>query len=507
MLESLARFVSYRSISSERGDYTEGCRRGATFLRTLLQRSGAETKLLNTENNCNPIVLSRFSGRSRNSSSRKRILFYGHYDVVGATDGKDKWRTDPFRLEGINGFLYGRGVSDNKGPIIAAIYAAAELVAEQRLDADIIFLIEGEEECGSRGLEAAVRQHKRLIGDIDWILAANSYWIDDDVPCLTYGLRGVIHSTVSVESSFPDLHSGVDGSTLIDEPLQDLVAILSKLKGLHGRVQIPEFYKDVPGITKAERERYTAITDALILRNPSLKDADLLADSLIKRWQEPTLTVHRMKVSGPENAAIIPRLARAAVSIRLVPNQDVAKIRDQLVNFLQSEFRKLDTLNQITITINQQAEPWLGDPDNAIFQTLEEAIIDVWGLAKEQSVTLPRPQTSTASSLKNTKRKSLPPTSYTLTHGANHAVSVTESSAYENTNSTAPRTRTRRPLYIREGGSIGGIRFLEKEFNAPAAHLPCGQASDKAHLDNERLRLVNLYNSKEIFKRVFGNLP
>jgi di- and tripeptidase len=64
-----------------------------------------------------------------------------------------------------------------------------------------------------------------------------------------------------------------------------------------------------------------------------------------------------------------------------------------------------------------------------------------------------------------------------------------------------------KPLYIREGGSIPSIRFLEKEFGAPAAQLPCGQASDSAHLDNERLRLVNLYNSKRIFKKVFEELP
>lgn len=65
----------------------------------------------------------------------------------------------------------------------------------------------------------------------------------------------------------------------------------------------------------------------------------------------------------------------------------------------------------------------------------------------------------------------------------------------------------RKPLYIREGGSIPAIRFLEKEFDAPAAHFPCGQASDSAHLYNERFRLINLYKSKDIFKKVFRDLP
>jgi di- and tripeptidase len=65
----------------------------------------------------------------------------------------------------------------------------------------------------------------------------------------------------------------------------------------------------------------------------------------------------------------------------------------------------------------------------------------------------------------------------------------------------------RKPLYIREGGSIPAIRFLEKEFDAPAAHFPCGQASDSAHLDKERFRLLNLYKSRDIFKKVFVDLP
>ena len=63
------------------------------------------------------------------------------------------------------------------------------------------------------------------------------------------------------------------------------------------------------------------------------------------------------------------------------------------------------------------------------------------------------------------------------------------------------------PLYIREGGSIPAISFLEKEFNAPAAMFPCGQASDNAHLDNERMRVLNLYNGREVFRRVFQGLP
>ncbi len=509
LISSLIKMVSYKTVSSE-PSLAEECRRGATFLRNLFKRFGATTEMFNTEDQWNPIVYAKFKGNSTTKGRSKTILFYGHYDVIAANNDRAKWIVDPFSMEGINGYLYGRGVSDNKGPVLAALYAVRDLVSEQSLDADIVFLIEGEEECGSRGFEKAIKRNKDVIGEVDWILLANSYWIDDEVPCLTYGLRGVVHATVQVSSDHPDLHSGVDGSALMDEPLKDLVMLLAQLTGPHGHVQIPDFYKLVLSITKAEEGRYAAITKTLIRRNPDLGDPDTLSKSLQRRWREPSLTIHRFHVSGPENSTIIPRLARAALSIRLVPDQDTAKIQEALVTLLEKKFKTLESKNRLSISIDHRAEPWLGDPDNEIFQTLEQAIMDVWGPIEENSRNSMPPLDTSHKKITNGSggSKASPTTSSTLSNGSHHTSLA----------STSPVTKSfppieehshlpRKPLYIREGGSIPAIRFLEKEFNAPAAHLPCGQASDSAHLDNERLRVVNLYKSREIFKRVFRELP
>ncbi|KAH7127147.1 beta-Ala-His dipeptidase, partial [Dendryphion nanum] len=495
MVESLNQFISFRTVSSL-SKYRADCRRGASFLRSVFQNFGAATEMLNTAEPYNPIVFAKFRGNPATAASRKKILFYGHYDVIPAENEHNKWKHDPFTLTGEGGYLYGRGISDNKGPIMAAIYAAHELANEQSLDADIIFLIEGEEESGSRGFKEAIRAKKELIGDIDWILLANSYWLDDHVPCLTYGLRGVIHATVQVESRHPDLHSGVDGSALLDEPLKDLIMLLSKLTGPHGKVQIPGFYDPILPLTPDEKELYSEITRTLIRGNPHLGDPEELAQSLMRRWREASLTIHRFQTSGPDNSTIIPRLAKAALSIRLVPNQEASYVAHSMVQYLESEFQRLDSKNSLQVTIDHQAEPWLGDYTNEIFKTLESAIMAVWG------PTLGR-RPSSAHALKtaplspSTESRPSPTTSNTLASG---------SSEPEVTTTHLPSV-ARKPLYIREGGSIPSIRFLEKEFNAPAAHLPCGQASDSAHLDNERLRLVNLYNSKMIFKKVFRELP
>lgn len=466
--------------------------------------------MLNTEDNRNPVVFARFKGKNSDShAGGKKILFYGHYDVVPADNKDGTWKTNPFRMEGKNGYLYGRGVTDNKGPVLAALYAVADLVAGQQLSSDVVFLVEGEEECGSRGFQGTVRKYKDLIGDITWILLANSYWLDDEFPCLTYGLRGVIHVTIQVESDRPDLHSGVDGSHLIHETLKDLVALLATLTDPLGRVTVPGFYDPIRPITKAESARYDTISNTLVRRNPDFSDAKSLTESFKGRWREPSLTIHRIETSGPANTTIISRSATAALSIRLVPDQESKSIRNSLQTALQKAFKNLNTTNELSITVKNEAEPWLGDPDNKMFHTLEEAIMEVWGpMGHARRGSVPASKAPNKRFQKTPTSPTSPITSTTLSNGSDQFSQAT--SNFDLHEQPPPRyngpTR-QKPLYIREGGSIPAIRFLETEFNAPAAILPCGQASDSAHLDNERIRLSNLYKSREIFKKVFRELP
>ncbi|KAK3380959.1 hypothetical protein B0H63DRAFT_194800 [Podospora didyma] len=467
MITSLREFVSYKTVSS-RPEFTEDCRKGATFLGALFKRLGAQVEMLSTDGLHNPVVYAKFSGKLEPAEKRKRILFYGHYDVVPADLKGGNWQTDPFKLTGQNGYLYGRGVSDNKGPIMAALYAVTDLLQAKVLDSDIIFLIEGEEESGSRGFQETIHKHKDLIGHIDYVLLANSYWLDDEVPCLTYGLRGVLHATVCIDSKYPDLHSGVDGSNMLSEPLSDLTLLLSKLKDRKNHVNIPGFYDGIVPVTQEEELRYDDIASILIRHNPASGPVDALKRSLMARWREPNLTIHRYNVSGPDGS-LISSHATANVSIRLVPGQEVEDVIASLKKFLRSEFAEFESDNTLTIRIDNKAEPWLGVPSNYIFRTLEEAVMRAWApvASDENGATVALPANGTD-------------------------------------DETVPKSR--KPLYIREGGSIPTIRFLEKEFNAPAAHLPCGQASDAAHLHNERLRVVNLLKSREIFSTVFRKL-
>ena len=510
LLESLRLFVSYHTVSSDARQKAD-CRRGASWLRTLFSKLGAVTEMLTSDATCNPIVFAKFRGNPKTSSKRKKILFYGHYDVIAADNDKKAWKIDdPFVMEGVDGNLYGRGTSDNKGPIVAAVHAVGELNLEQGLESDIVFLIEGEEECGSRGFAQTVKRNRKLIGDVDWILLANSYWLDDSVPCLTYGLRGVVHATVQVESARPDLHSGVDGSSAIDEPLKDLVMLLSKLTGPKaGKVAIPGFEDPILPLTVEEDKLYEDIITHITTSNSEFDNSAELAEDLKKKWREPSLTIHKFHTSGPENSTIIPRLAKVNISLRLVPNQEADAVCEALVDFLHASFQELRTENRLNVSIDHKGDPWLGIINNQIFQTLEQAIIEVWNtpddLRKRRRSTgdggmklaLGRQRSSSSG-------KPSPAISSTLASGGTGGPSAKDEAV---SNLPTSSSRRMKPLYIREGGSIPAIRFLEKEFDAPAAQLPCGQASDSAHLDNEKIRLLNLYKSKDIFKRVFRELP
>ncbi|KAF9940715.1 hypothetical protein BGZ65_006280 [Modicella reniformis] len=170
MLYALEKWIAMSTVSGVPSQLEE-CRRGAKFLKAVLQQLGAESRLIPGAPGHNPLVYGHFGARSNKAEGCQRplnVLVYGHYDVIAA-DIK-KWDYPPFKLTGHDGYLYGRGASDNKGPILACIFAASELQEEHQLDVNVKFLIEGEEENGSVGFFQAVEQNIELFQEADVIL-------------------------------------------------------------------------------------------------------------------------------------------------------------------------------------------------------------------------------------------------------------------------------------------------------------------------------------------------
>lgn len=136
LLYVLEKWVSIRTVSGN-PQYLEECRRGGRFFKNILQQLGAKSQLIPGTTGRNPLIYAKFSANSTQLKSRTTptkphslnnqttseeageksvptVLFYGHYDVIAAENEKGEWLQDPFKLFGLNGYLYGRGTSDNK---------------------------------------------------------------------------------------------------------------------------------------------------------------------------------------------------------------------------------------------------------------------------------------------------------------------------------------------------------------------------------------------------------
>ncbi|KAJ1970564.1 hypothetical protein H4R35_005791 [Dimargaris xerosporica] len=451
MLATLERWVTYPSISGN-PRYQQDCRRAARFLKTLMEQLGAESYLVPGAYGHNPLVFGKFMVSSHTSPlhsptqdpppspAAPTVLVYGHYDVFSVDE--DLWDSPPFQMSGRNGYIYGRGVTDDKGPILAMLYAVHELLQERSLPVNVCFLIEGEEENGSIGLKEAVASVREAVGRPDVVLLSNSYWMGEELPCLTYGLRGSIQATVNVVGKRQqDVHSGVSGGA-VTEPLQIMLKLLSNLADSDGKVtSIPGFQADVLPVSDQEKQYYQEIIHRTGAESPSVEQAQQRIQGLMSRWRYPALTVHKIEVSGPHNNdSIIPHTAQASVSMRIVPNQSMEDITRLFTNHLEILFAAQKTDCELKIEIRKQANWWLGDTANRYFKAAEKAVEKHWGT---------------------------------------------------------------KPIYIREGGTIGSVPWLESFFGASAVNIPLGQSSDQAHLCNERIRLKNLLVGKDVIKDFF----
>lgn len=448
MLSSLKKMISFKTVSQNNSTECKmASARCVTYLYDLFNQLGAnDVKLLPVTDHHNNVILAHFNNqlKPKDKKNAKKILWYGHYDVV-TTGDSERWDTDPFSLTCENGYLKGRGVSDNKGPLISAMYSVASLYQQNKLTNDIVFLIEGSEEIGSPGFEDVCNRFKSNIAGekIDWIFLSNSSWIDEEHPCINYGLRGVINAEITVKSDKSNGHSGVNGG-VYPEPTLDLVHILSKLQDNEGNIMVPDFNKSMKTPDEKELERFTNVVESARLSSTAcFKENDYSVDYLVKNWTTPSLSITSLNVSGPGNITVIPHSASAGVSIRLVPGQNVASVKESLEAYLKDHFDSLNSPNQLSITVVNEAEPWLGDPSNHAYQVLKEEVTKAWEME---------------------------------------------------------------PLFVREGGSIPSIRTLERCFDAPAIQIPCGQSSANAHLDNENLRIENWTKMTEILSQVFNKL-
>jgi len=184
------------------------------------------------------------------------VMIYGHYDVQ-PVDPVELWQTSPFEavIKGDN--IFGRGTSDMKGQVLASLKAVEAVIRTTGSPVNLKWLVEGEEEIGSEHLGAFIQKHVDLLR-ADICLNPDAGMIAADLPTITYGLRGLCYMELRVYGPSKDLHSGLFGGT-VHNPAQALVELIAGMHDRKDRVTLPGFYDKVRRVTKKEREAFALL--------------------------------------------------------------------------------------------------------------------------------------------------------------------------------------------------------------------------------------------------------
>lgn len=185
------------------------------------------------------------------------VLFYGHYDVQPA-DPLEEWLSDPFLPEIRDGRLYARGASDDKGQVFMHLAVfEAYMKTIGRLPVNVKVCVEGEEEVGSEHLYDILQGDKEKFG-ADFAVISDSGMVAKNSPTILYGLKGVTGVEVTVKGPSYDLHSGLYGGA-VRNPIMALTHILASMKNEDEIVTIDGFYDGAIDLTPEERALIDAV--------------------------------------------------------------------------------------------------------------------------------------------------------------------------------------------------------------------------------------------------------
>jgi acetylornithine deacetylase/succinyl-diaminopimelate desuccinylase-like protein len=270
-------------------------------------------------------------------------LIYGHHDVQ-PVDPLDEWVSPPFEPDVRDGNLYARGAVDDKGQVWMHLKAVeAHVRVRGELPLNLKLIVEGEEEIGSTHFDQLVADHRDLLR-ADVAVISDTAVFARDVPSLCTGLRGLVSLEVRVSGPSLDLHSGYFGGTVANPVL----VLARMLAALHDpatlRVDVPGFYDDVREPSDEERGAFAALPFDQAAHLSAAGDSPAAVgeegwSSLERMWVRPTLEVNGIwgGYQGPGSKTIIPAVAHAKISCRLVPDQEP----DQIARLVAARLRGL----------------------------------------------------------------------------------------------------------------------------------------------------------------------
>jgi succinyl-diaminopimelate desuccinylase len=422
--DELCELLRIPSVSTD-GQHQAEIRQAGTWIRDQFRHMGLEAELLETKGN--PVVFAQ----SDPVPGAPVALVYGHYDVQ-PPDPLDEWLSPPFEPTRRNGNLYARGATDDKGQMLTHIKSTeAWMKTAGRLPVQLKFVIEGEEEVGSGGLEELIeRESERLSCDV--AVVSDTSQFAPGQPAVTYGLKGIAYFELRLTGPKQDLHSGTFGGA-VTNPANTAAQMMASLIDEKGRVQIPGFYDDVLPLTDREREQFAALPfeESGFMRRIGVTGVtgEQGYTTLERRWARPTFDINGIwgGYQGDGAKTVLPARAGVKFSFRLVPDQDPQKIQQALRD-------KLEAICPPGITME---------------------LVDM--------------------------------------HSATGVVVPLDSPFMEAASAAIEQGFGRPPVFIREGGSIPIVTLFHQKLGVDTLLLGWGQDDDNTHSPNEKFSLADFH--------------
>jgi acetylornithine deacetylase/succinyl-diaminopimelate desuccinylase-like protein len=434
LLRELSEFLRIPSVSTLPA-HNADCRAAADWVAAELRRLGClQVEMLGDETH--PVVW----GVGPDVPGAPTLLIYGHYDVQ-PPDPLGEWTTPPFEPAVRDGRLYARGAADDKGQVFCLLKAIEAAGGGGRPPVNFRFLIEGEEEFGSKVLfDLLKREPHRTKADL--ALVADMSYVAPGWPAVYTTLRGLCYAEIAVRTAKTDLHSGEYGGAAPNAH-EELCRLLTRLKGADGRINIPGFYSAVRPPSKKELAAWKKLPfqekEFLEKRVQGKALTGLTKYSVLERlWALPTFEIHGILggFTGQGAKTVIPAEATAKVSLRLVPNQQLATVEKQVAAAVKRFAPKHVTA---TVKFLHGADPAQIEIDHPAFALLDRAFKEVVGRG------------------------------------------------------TVP---------ARAGGSIPVVPALGRS-GAPVILTGIGLPDDRLHAPNEKLDLKQLWDGIEVFRRFY----
>jgi len=446
-LETLKEYTRHASVSTDPA-YAKGMQGARDFASGLLEQLGFSVELVETE--LHPILYAE----RINNPDWPHVVFYGHYDVQPA-DPFELWTSAPFEPEVREGRIYGRGSADNKGPTIVHMAALARVLnAYPDLPLNISYVIEGEEEIGSPSMTKFFDRYADRLSKADFLLVSDSGSPNAEQIVITTALRGLVDLEIQLTGARVDLHSGIHGGAVYN-PIQALSEICSSLHNPDGSVNVPGFYDDVLPVHDWERgelQRYPETEGSYreLIGVSGFFPANGLSPLEAVRFG-PTLEFNGIGggYQGEGSKTVIPSKAFAKITCRLVANQDPHKIQEAVISAIEE--RCPDAL-QLSVRRGGSGEPYMVVPPG-------------------------RP---------NTPANQSPPLAR----------------AFDSADASIAKAFGKRPIYLREGGSIPVIADFKSRAGLDALMIGLFTPVDNLHAPDESFDLSIMDNAINAFEQI-----